>query len=272
MSASGVLANGRRAGAGMVLLVVLATVLSGCFTAAVDLTINSDDTVSGQAVIAVDKSVVRRSGPVDNVVADLVDRLVPSDPPSGSVTTQPYREGDRVGVRVELVDVGLDAFGGGAGSKPPLLQITRSGQRYLVTGQVDLTPASLGVAQDAKARRLLTQAEVSLRIRFPGPVTSTNGQVSASDDQTVVWRFTMGAKTDIVAAAQANQSVQSVQSVWTMLTMLTRLLRSRWVLAGVAVTALAVVGSLALLVWWAVRSRRRTGRTHGRHVAQQHDR
>ena len=219
-------------------------VLSGCFTADVDLTVSPEGSVSGQAVVAVDREVVARSGPVDDVVARLVEDVLPTEPPSGTVTTEPYADDERVGVRVVLDDVGLEAFGAVSVGSTPVLQITRDGDRYQVAGEVDLTPATLEVADDPAAQRLLRDATVSLQITFPGPVTTSNGVV---DGRTVRWDLPLGELSMVEASAVAAPKGSS--GVW---------------LAG-----LALVGCVALVVV-VVRRRRRPDR--GRHVSSSGDR
>ncbi len=222
-------------------------VLCGCFTADVDLTVSAEDTVSGAAVVAVDREVVAQSGPVDDVVAGLVEDVLPSEPPSGKVTTEPYADGGRVGVRVVLDEVGLEAFGPGSAGSPPVLQITREGDRYEVAGEVDLRPAALGVADDRVAQRLLRDASVSLQLTFPGLVTASNGTV---EGRSVMWDLPLGEVSIPRASAQATASGSFGARL----------------VVGLAMAAGAVLVALLVL------ARRRSRRAAGRHVAAAADR
>jgi len=231
-----------------VLLVVAVVGLTGCFTADVRLTVASDDTVSGAAVVAVDRAVVARSGSVTHVVTELVHDVLPDDPPSGSVTTSPYEDADRVGVTVVLSDVGLDAFAGTAGGGAPVLQITRDGDHYLVSGRIDLTPRAMGVEDDVRAQRLLVDATVSLQLTFPGPVVTTNGSIDAGDRDRVAWNLPMGEATDLQATAQAAPTAHT------------------WPLAAAAVVVVLVVSAAAFVL------RLRSRRAGGRHAHRSSDR
>jgi hypothetical protein len=233
--------------AGVALVVVAATGLTGCFTADVRLTVTADDTVSGEAVVAVDRAVVERSGSVTDVVADLVRDVLPTDPPSGSVTISPYEDPDRVGVTVALADVGLEAFSGATDGAAPVLQITRDDDHYLVSGRVDLTWQSLKVEDDPKAQQLLAEATVSLQLTFPGPVVTTNGSIDDADRNRVAWDLPMGETSDLQAVAETAPSPNSMLFA-----------------AATGVLLLAGVGTaIALLL------RRRRG--HGRHAHRPSD-
>jgi hypothetical protein len=228
-------------------LTVSSLVLCGCFTADVDLTVSAQNTVSGQAVVAVDRAVVARSGPVDDVVAGLVEDVLPGEPPSGTVTTEPYADDERVGVRVVLDEVGLVAFGPGATGSTTVLQITREADRYQVAGEVDLRPAALGVADDPAGQRLLRDASVSLRLTFPGLVTASNGTV---EGRSVRWDLPLGEVSMPRASAEATPTGSFGARV---------------------VVGLAMVAG-AVMVVLLVSARRRSRRAEGRHAAAAADR
>ena len=237
----------RRRIAGVALVVVATTGLTGCFTADVRLTVAADDTVSGEAVVAVDRAVVERSGSVTDVVADLVRDVLPTDPPSGSVKISPYEDPERVGVTVALADVGLEAFSGATDGAAPVLQITRDDDQYLVSGRVDLTWQSLGVEDDPKAQQLLTEATVSLQLTFPGPVVTTNGSVDDADQNRAAWNLPMGETSDLQAAAETAPS------------------------ANTPLFAVAAGGLLLAVVGTAFVLRLRRHRGHGRHAHRSSD-
>jgi hypothetical protein len=226
----------RRVGVGSG-LVLLCSVLSGCFTADVRLTVSSDDTVSGTAVVAVDRAAAVAAGGVPALVRQLEQRAVPSDVPApGRVETNPYRDARRVGVRITLTDVGLDAFGGSPEPGRPSLAIVRSGDEFVVSGSIDLTRTGLQVGGDLNTLRALSAADVSVRLTFPGEVLQSNGDVAG---RTVAWTARPGEVTTLIARASAvggspGAATGTSGRGWT------------WaVVAGVGVIVLSLVGLLA---------------------------
>ncbi|WP_022919611.1 LppM family (lipo)protein [Ruania albidiflava] len=208
----------------LALIAVLA--LAGCFRVDGDLTISTEDTVSGEVTAALDRQAAIAQGrDPDAFVTDLLDEV--SGAPDSGVTAEPYEDGDYVGVTLTLTRTPLvqisDATSG-------MLQITHEGGQYVVSGDFSgLTQAEdEGSTQDSDAEAAPWQADLS--ITFPNGVTEHDGELSGS---TVTWHLSDGANTMNARGPAPGGGVTWV-----------------WIAVIVVIVAL-----LATLVWWLLRRR-----------------
>jgi hypothetical protein len=177
-----------------------AMLLTGCLKLELDLEVSSNDSVSGAAVLAIDKELLALSGQsVDQVFQD--DDLIPGD--AEGVSVADYDDGAFVGKQITFDGVPLDEFNQGDGSDR--LTISREGDRFVVDGVLDLgfgntivTPQAQQLAQQAKV-----SAEIRISLSFPGPVTSANGTI---DGNSVTWTPVFGERTTLEASAGATGS------------------------------------------------------------------
>jgi hypothetical protein len=180
--------------------VALVFLLTGCIKLDMALTVHPDDTVSGTIVLGINKQLLAAAG---GSAKDLFkgNGVVASNAPG--VSTAPYEDDTYSGQQVTLDNVPLsdlnaDAANGG-------LSIQRVGDEFRVTGTLDTntgsggTGASPGPLGDA-AQQMLSTADLKITLTFPGPVTSSNGQV---DGNTVTWTPKLGASTELQATASA---------------------------------------------------------------------
>ncbi len=210
-----------------VLAAVTALALSGCIKLDMDLTVSSDDTVSGAVIFAIDDSFADLPG-VDP--KDLFEGTSPVDQPSaGSVREEPYEADGKVGTRLVFEGVPIEEFSQGEGEDA--LRITRQGETYVVTGSLDLTGDETAAGADGTTGETppvdlgaITDAEVRVAITFPGAVISSNGDV---DGNTVVWEPAFGEVVEVQAVAERGSTFP-----WSL------------VVAGALIAGLLLVGGL----------------------------
>lgn len=235
-----------------VVLALAVLALSGCFRVDVALTVSSANAVNGTAVIGVDRSVAQSAGGAKALVERLTKQLMPQDVPTpGRITSQPFQDASHVGVTLTLNDVPLSAFAADTSHGPSWLSITRDGDRFVVAGAVDLTPATLHTESDPALQQQLKSATVSVSLTFPGPVPESNGQISGN---TVSWQPPMGQLTHLAASASAGDSAGS-----------SGVPLFPWaVVAGGVLLAVVVLLGIVLVL----RSRARAARGRHRHRAE----
>jgi phosphatidylinositol mannoside-binding LppM-like protein len=174
----------------------IALLLAGCVKVDMDLEISPDNTVSGQAILAVDQSLVELSG---QTADQLFKDLDLSDLPEGA-TVEPYEGDGFVGQQVNFDDVALSEFTGGEtlGASGEELSITRVGDEFHVEGRLDMSGTEFSGGQ--VPQQVLDTMEFRIAITFPGPVESSTGSVEGN---TVTWEPRIGQNTEIRAVASA---------------------------------------------------------------------
>lgn len=182
----------------------LALVLAGCFKVNMDVEVSPTDTVSGNAVIAVDEGLLQLSG---QNVDQLFGQMDLTDLPAGT-TAAPYDDDGFVGREITFQDVPLDDFtadnalsGSGAGED---LDIQRVGDEFRVTGAFDMSGEEFTGTQIPE--QFLDTFELRISITFPGEVKSATGEI---DGNTVTWEPKIGENTRIEATASAIPSTSS---------------------------------------------------------------
>lgn len=166
-----------------VLVAVVAVLATGCIRAQVAVAIRSDDTVTGEILLAA-------------VAADDADAgsvVTPPEELGARVRAQPYRQDGYAGTRLLFEGLTFAEFGSlstseGAQVDRMTFDLRRAGDLVLFTGRVDLS-------EIAAPERV----DVAIRLSFPGRVTATNGQQSGSE---VSWRPAAGERTDLNATAR----------------------------------------------------------------------
>jgi hypothetical protein len=202
----------------------IALLLAGCVKVDMDLEISPDNTVSGQAILAVDQSLVELSG---QTADQLFKDLDLSDLPEGA-TVEPYEGDGFVGQQVNFDDVALSEFTGGEtlGASGEELSITRVGDEFHVEGRLDMSGTEFSGGQ--VPQQVLDTMEFRIAITFPGPVESSSGSV---DGNTVTWEPRIGQNTEIRAVASAIPSGGSP-----------------WLLIAVVAAGALILGALLFLL------------------------
>lgn len=212
--------------AGVLAVVLLA---GGCLRAQIVAAVQSDDTVTGEMVIA---SVANAGDNGGNAA------LTPPPDLASQVRTQPYQQDGYVGTRLLFTALSFEDFGrlgelaggdapNGKGNRIRL-QIRRSGDLVLFTGRVDL------VQIPAPER-----VDVGLRMSFPGRLADTNGQQTGNE---VYWHPAPGEITELTATARYADPNTKPWTQWAAM------------VGGIVAAAVLIVLLLALLTHrWSIR-------------------
>jgi hypothetical protein len=184
--------------------------LVGCTRVRTALAVQGDDTVAGDIVIA------RAGGPapVIDVPASLADR----------VTSKPYRADGYQGVTLRFSDLRFDEINSLVSVAPDAagrfrFGLRRAGSLVVLGGQVDLTAVPVD------------QADVQLKVAFPGTVVNSDGQLDGSG---LSWVFSPGQVTEFNAVVSTpDPAAPSI---------------TRWLLL-VGLVVLAAAAGVAWLAW-----------------------
>ncbi|MGZ8630656.1 MAG: LppM family (lipo)protein [Actinomycetota bacterium] len=185
-------------GRSLAILSALTLLLTGCLKLDMALTVSPEDTVDGELVFAVNKELLELTG--QTVDDFLGGTAVPSD--VEGATQEPYEDDKFVGTKVIFESVALAELQ--QGSDPDSLSIVREGDRFEVTGELDLSTAGEDLQGDpfeGQVTEAFDTAELRIAITFPGEIIETNGQV---DGTTVTWEPKFGERTELTAVASAS--------------------------------------------------------------------
>ena len=186
----------------------LALLLAGCFKVNMDVEVSPENTVSGNAVIAVDESLLELSG---QSADQLLQEMDLSNLPAGA-TVDRYEEDGFIGQEITFEKMPLETFtqnnalsgsgtSAGAGEE---LNIARQGDEFHVTGAFDMSGPEFTGTQIPE--QFLESFEFRISITFPGEVKSATGEI---DGNTVTWEPKIGENTPVEAVASAIPSESS---------------------------------------------------------------
>ena len=176
--------------------VVMLLALSGCFKLDMNLKVNSDDTLDGTVVFAIDKDLSEMAGGQDT-------DLKPEDLPKGA-TVEKYDQDGFVGQKITLHDVSMSDLDtsfsseGDTGS-PGQWKLTHERDEYHFTGDMDMTDLAADQNGGMDMSAFMKSAELRVSLTFPGEVTDSNGKI---DGNTVTWEPKIGEKNDMNAVAK----------------------------------------------------------------------
>jgi hypothetical protein len=176
-------------------LTLAAFTLTGCMKVDMNLTINSNDTVSGTAIIAMDKRLIGLTGKTEEeVVAEMTKE---SDLPK-SAKQEKYAEGDYVGAKIVFTDTKLAEFTGDSADD---FKIVHKDGKYTFDAAMDLSSIKL---DDPAVAAFANSFTVKIAITFPGKVLEqTGGTVSGN---TVTWTPKAGVNTKLHAVSEEGSS------------------------------------------------------------------
>lgn len=181
-----------------VLAVALATVLltTGCIKVDMAMTIAKDDTVSGEFVFAVAKSLSEMSEESgDNATS--TDGLLSG---AENVKTEVYDDGQFVGTKYVFEGLPLEQFKPKFDDDASALSIVRDGDNIVVSGALDASTPDAELEENPFGSAILesfaASTSIKIAIDFPGEIKETSGQVSG---QKVTWIGAFGKKLDITA-------------------------------------------------------------------------
>ena len=176
--------------------------LSGCFKLDMDFTVNSDDTLDGTVILAVNEE-----------LADMAEEdsdLTAEDLPEGA-TIEDYDEDGFVGQKVTLDGVSMEELNESFSSEgdtggPGEWSLTHEGDEYRFTGDMDLTEMATTEEDGIDMGAFMQGAELRVALTFPGEITETNGEVEGN---TVTWEPEIGEKNDMTAVAQEGSGLSA---------------------------------------------------------------
>ncbi|MCB2413698.1 hypothetical protein LGT39_12680 [Demequina sp. TTPB684] len=165
------------------LAAVGALVLSGCLRFSADLTVEPDDTVSGQYVVAVKKGTAENYGMSDAEMAKELWADYPRAETLKDATFADYSADGFVGIKVTFADAPLADFAPTASD----WGIARVGDDFVVSGPSNaVTQAAQSELPEGNVLSDLADAEFTVGITFPGDVIEHNGSAA---NRTVTWNL-----------------------------------------------------------------------------------
>ena len=179
-----------------VLVAGVAVLLTSCFKLDMNLTVSTENTVDGTMILGLDKDLVEILGDEAERFFDQGEGL-PTE--TEGVTEEPYEDEDFVGRRYRLDGVPLSELNEDA-AEGESLRIDREGDRFVVSGVLDLSEGGGGEIPPGMLEGIAGQADLRIALTFPGEVISTNGQVTGN---TVEWAPRFGERTELQAVAEA---------------------------------------------------------------------
>lgn len=173
----------------------LVAALGGCMQLNLGLTVNPDDTVSGQLLVTADKNLLKQRNPdVQTAFADM-RRQLPTLP-AGDESR--YEDARFYGVQVVYRNKPLSQFTSDS------VNLVRAGDRYRFTFPLDPDKYAGKVTEkDPGTRRaFVTLMSFEISVTFPGRVLSTNGTVNG---RSVTWKVdsNQAKPAELVAEAEA---------------------------------------------------------------------
>jgi len=187
---------------------ILATfLLTGCIKLDMDLTVNTDRTVSGTVIGAVSDylaTMAEESGDTSsNSLTSELDSLFDENTPG--VTVKEYKSGGFTGQQYILDHVAISELSGD-GADADSFNIKIVGNQVNVSGVLDLsmdkdTTSSLELFGGDLAKGLFSSAQMRIAVRFPGKVISSSGEIS-SDGKQVIWTPVIGERNELSATVE----------------------------------------------------------------------
>lgn len=157
--------------------------LSGCLRFDADLTLDPENTVSGQYVVAVKKGTGDNYGMSDRDFSQELWADYPQAETLADVSYGDYNKDGYVGVTVSFADAPLATFA----PSDEEWGVQRVGDEFVVSGPSHaITQAAQGELPQGDVTGDLADAEFMVSVTFPGEVTASNGSIT---NRTVTWRL-----------------------------------------------------------------------------------
>jgi hypothetical protein len=181
--------------------------LTGCIKLDMDLTINTDRTISGTVIGAVSDYLAaltkESSDTSSNSLTSELDSLFDENTPG--VTVKEYKSGGFTGQQYILDRVAISELNGD-GTDADTFNIKIVGNQVNVSGLLDLsmdedTSSSLELFGSDLAKGLFSSAQMRIAVRFPGKVISSSGEISA-DGKQVIWTPVIGERNELSATVE----------------------------------------------------------------------
>lgn len=172
----------------------LAVLLGACMKLDMDLQVSADDTVSGKLIFAIDKELLELTG---QSAEDVLGTEAPIPTDVEGVSAEAYEDDEFAGQQFSFESVPLAQFN--SSEDPESLKILREGDVFRVSGVLDLSGAT-GATGVPGFEDAFQNADLRIRIAFPGEVTEANGEI---DGNTVTWTPAIGERLELQATASA---------------------------------------------------------------------
>jgi len=176
---------------------VLTVLLSGCIKLNMNLTVHSNDTVSGSVVAGVSKQVLPAFGG-EQAVRDQVKQLLSENELPDSVKITDYSDNSYSGIKATFDDLALDEVNNRLAGRTEGPLIKHENGQFIVNTTLPLTGDAFGAGDLGVAAGT---GDIRIVVTFPGRVLSHNGQL---DGTTVTWVGTLGQ--DLVMQAVSEDS------------------------------------------------------------------
>ncbi|MFD4208094.1 LppM family (lipo)protein [Micromonospora tulbaghiae] len=163
---------------GLAVCLALVAILSGCMQLNLGLTVNDDDTVSGQLLLTAPKSVLKQRNPDPAVAFAELRPNIPSLPPGAETR---YEDATSYGIQITY-------------RKTPLAQFTSESVNLvrdedLIRFSLPLDPnkygGKVGQQDPRQQQAFMTLMAFEISVTFPGRVLDTNGTVTG---RSVSWK------------------------------------------------------------------------------------
>jgi len=176
---------------------VLTVLLSACVKLDMNLTVHSNDTVSGSVIAGVSKQVLPALGG-EQAVRDQVQQLLSENELPAGVEITNYSDNTYSGIKATFDDLALDEVNTRLASRTQGPLIKHENGQFIVDTTLPLTGDAFGLGDLGVAAGT---GDIRIVVTFPGRVLSHNGQL---DGTTVTWRGTLGQ--DLVMQAVSEDS------------------------------------------------------------------
>lgn len=183
-----------------------ALLLSGCVKLNIDLQVSANDTVSGNAIIALSDAL---AGLAETDSENFGEGLYSE---GDGIRQIPYSEGGFTGTQIFFQGVPLEIFSQ-SNSEDDFIKIVRQGDNLVTSGSFDLGDDGIN-SDDADVlggdfiEGILSSSDISISISYPGEIIETNGKIEGN---TVTWFPEFGSKNEIRAIVKAPQTSPFLQ-------------------------------------------------------------
>jgi hypothetical protein len=130
----------RRNGSAVALIALVVVGLSGCMKVDADLTLQSDDTISGTMLMAYTNELAESLGQTPDTMIKFMGLDSPETDPGETFTVEPYSDDDYMGATITFDGSPLDRFGGNTLGMENGLVIERDGDEFVVSPAPSISP------------------------------------------------------------------------------------------------------------------------------------
>jgi hypothetical protein len=193
----------------VVLAIAALLLLTSCVKLDVDLTVGTNDKVSGTYIVAIDRSLLQFTGQdADSIYQQFSGQFDSANLPEGATAqTEKYDEGDFVGAKITLDNLPIDSLGrlngGSDQTASDDFSLTHANGLFQFHATIDTSDSDTSVSVPES---VTANAEIRIKMTFPGEVTDTNG---TKDGTSVTWEPKLGQSAELTATAKDSGGASS---------------------------------------------------------------